>query len=146
MQAKRKDLEQRFAAAAADLEHERQLHTALRHSSAVLEGVRESREAAIAVLEAASAAEGGAVFRLADQPPAACTTAGSAASSSTVPAAPALARAPCSSSADGSLTRHLLSLPFQQRAALFCSQLHIRDPELQALLRHAPDAFAFDLE
>lgn len=44
-----------------------------------------------------------------------------------------------------SLSRHLLSLPFRQRAELFCGLLHVSSPELQTLLRHAPDSFAFDL-
>ena len=56
-QERKEQLEAQYEATAADLERERQLNADMQTSVAVLEGLKANKDSAVAVLEAAAAAD-----------------------------------------------------------------------------------------
>lgn len=134
LQAKKKEMEEQFEAVSSDLERERAALESLRLSTAVMEGMKAQKEAAVEALQAASQADrsngGGSTASVAAARPAGAVVAVGA----------------------GALALRLSAMPFGQRVEL-CCRMFLQSPARELVERHGileegqqlVDGFALDM-
>lgn len=156
MQARQRELQEQLAALEGEVQRERQRTEELQNASCVLGAVLQVHEAAFNILRATGGPPAGS--RPAGAAPFSSeggSNTGAAAVNGSAPApSPAMAALEClpasrdsgaSATAALGVASRLMTLPFQQRSEVFCSQLRVSSPDLEGQLRTAPDSFAFDL-